>query len=358
MQPVTFTSSVLEPYDRGVELGERFAPEIDRTVAAYRRLFAVRADHPFDIDLWAERAWDTISRVATGHAEEIRGIADGAGRPVREIAAVNARTELLVAANPTGVTECSSVVSQPAGRAPFAVQTWDWYDAMRDNWLHWTIPHPDGRRVETVTEFGMLGKIGVNGYGVGVMLNMLHHKNDAEAAAEGAIGHPVHLLSRRILDEAQTFDDAVAIASAPTSASTSLTVLDRSGAGATLELFPGGPGRRDPEDGVLVRTNHFVSPEGQDGCLAGTISESSALRYDKLVRAFAGGPPESPADVVAAMTDHEEGVGGICAHPDRSMHPVLWHRTLATVAIDVESSRLDVRAGGPCGGTDAQGQRP
>ena len=208
---MTFTSSVLHPHERGLELGERFRSEIGTTVAAYRRLLAARASGPFDVDLWAERAWDTIGRVAPGHADEIAGIADGAGRPVREVAAINARTELLVAANPTGVTECSSVVSVPPGGAPFAVQTWDWYDAMSDGWFHWRYEQPDGRVVETMTEYGMLAKIGVNSDGVGVMLNMLHHANDAARVAEGSVGYPVHLLSRRILDEATSFDDAVKI---------------------------------------------------------------------------------------------------------------------------------------------------
>lgn len=355
---MTFTSSVLEPYDRGVELGERFSNEVGSTVAAYRRLFAARAGGPFDVDLWTERAWASIESLDPLRAEEVRGIADGARRPVREVAAVNARTELLVAANPRMVaTECSSVVSLPPGRAPFAVQTWDWYHAMSDGWFHWRIPHPDGRSVETVTEFGMLGKIGVNGYGVGVMLNMLHHDNDADGVAEvaagGSLGYPVHLLSRRILDEARCFEEAWQIAQASTSASTSLTVLDRAGAAATIELFPGGPGRLDPADGVLVRTNHFVSPEGEVGCLASTISDSTTMRLKKLVEAFAGGPPDTPAEVVETMTDHEDGVGGICCHPDRLMHPTLQTRTLATVAIDVESARLDVRADGPCGHRDA-----
>lgn len=53
------------------------------------------------------------------------------------------------------------------------------------------------------------------------------------------------------------------------------------------------------------------------------------------------------------MTDHEEVVGGICCHPDRSMDPVLQTRTLATVAIDVVAGRLDVRRDGPCGHRDA-----
>jgi isopenicillin-N N-acyltransferase-like protein len=352
VHPVTFTSSVLPPHERGLEFGERFAGEIAATVASYRRLFLKRADHDFDVDLWAERAWQRIQELAPWAAPEIRGIAEGAGVPVREVAAVNARTELLVAANPTGVTECSSVVSHPADAAPFAVQTWDWYDAMSDGWLHWTVPHAVGRRVETVTEYGMLGKIGVNGDGVGVMLNMLHHRNDAARVAEGTIGYPVLLLSRRIMDEARSFDDAVRIASAPRSASTSLTVLDRTGAAATLELFPAGPGRLDAQDGLLVRTNSFLSPEGRDGCLAHTISHSSATRLAKLHEAFADGPPATPDDVVKAMTDHEtdaDGIGAVCCHPDTAMDPVLQHRTLATVAIDVEHGRLDVRADGPCG---------
>ena len=195
------------------------------------------------MDLWSGRAWATIQRVAPVHAEEIAGIAEGAGLPVEQVASINARTEILVAANPTGRTECSTVIALPPGRPPVAVQTWDWYDAMTDGWFTWTIPHPDGRVVQTVTEFGMLAKIGVNDRGVGVMLNMLHHRNDADAVATGEIGHPVHLLSRAILDDAASADEAVAIASAPwTSASTSLTVVDDRGGAVSIELFPGGPG--------------------------------------------------------------------------------------------------------------------
>ena len=284
----TFTSSVLAPRERGVELGERFASEVRDTVARYRRLFGTVAGGPFDVDLLSARAWRTISRVAPGHAEEIAGIAEGAGIPVEQVASVNARTEILVAANPTGRSECSTVGSLPPGRPPVACQTWDWYDAMADGWLTWTIPFPDGRRLTTVTEFGMLAKIGVNDRGLGVLLNMLHHREDAAAVAGGVVGHPVHLLSRTLLEDASTVDDAVRIASAArTTASTSLTVADAHGGAVSVELFPGGPGLVEPTDGVLVRTNHFVSEAGRDGCLADTIGVSTELRRDHLLEAFA-----------------------------------------------------------------------
>lgn len=347
--PRSFTSTPLPPRERGLELGERFAGEIAEAAERYRVLFETRAEGPFDVDLWSERAWQAIRRVAPLHADEIAGIADGARLSVERVAAINARTEILVAANPTGVNECSTVVSLPADGPPVAVQTWDWYDAMSDGWFTWTIPFEDGRELSTVTEFGMLAKIGVNDRGVGVMLNMLHHRNDIEAAKRDEVGHPVHLLARAILDVADSADQAVELASAPaTSASTSLTVVDDRGSAASVELFPGGPGVVVPTEGLLVRTNHFVSEAGEDGCLASTIGVSTRLRREHLLEVFGDEPPATAQEVLDAMTHHLPD-GGVCRHPITGNDPVLWHRTLATVAIDVVNRRLDVQEGGPCG---------
>lgn len=350
MQQVrTFTSSVLEPYERGAEFGALHRGEITRNVAAYRRLFAACATEPFDVGVWSDRAWRTISDLAPAAADEIRGIADGAGLPVAEVAALNARTELLAIADPSGVDECSTVVSLPAGGVPVAVQTWDWYDAMADGWLHWTIPYPDGRVVSTVTEYGVLAKIGVSSSGLGVLFNMLHHTNDAAATdGTGVLGFPVHLLSRLVLETASGVGEAVATAkSVSTSASTSLTLVDPEGGAVSVELFPGGPGLVEATGGVLARTNHFLSDEGREGCLAATIGPGSQIRRTKILAALGPGVPGSADEIIDVMRDHAE-VGGICAHPDRSMERVLQHATLATVAIDTAQRSLQVTAGGPC----------
>ncbi len=350
MPPVHFTSSVLPPHQRGIELGERFRDQVATAVARYRRLFETRAREPFDVDLWSERAWDTISRLAPAHADEIAGIAEGARLRPEQVASVNARTELLVAANPTGQSECSTVVSSPQGRPPVAVQTWDWYDAMSDGWFVWDVPMQDGRSFRTVTEHGMLAKIGVNDRGVGVLLNMLHHAYDATAVARGEVGHPVHLLSRTILEDAATAREAVRIASAATtSASSSLTVVDDSGDAASVELFPGGPGVLEQDaDGVLVRTNHFVSESGREGCLASTLSVSTERRREHLLEVFAARVPTTADEVVEAMTHHHAD-GGVCRHSFADPDPVLWHRTLATVVVDVRDRTLTATDGGPCG---------
>jgi isopenicillin-N N-acyltransferase like protein len=48
------------------------------------------------------------------------------------------------------------------------------------------------------------------------------------------------------------------------------------------------------------------------------------------------------------MTHHLPD-GGVCRHPMTETDPVLWHRTLALVAVDPARRTLDVRADGPCG---------
>lgn len=349
MQQVrTFTSSVLEPHARGVEFGSRFGAEIARTVAAYRRLFAALAVEPFDVDLGGERAWHAIGALAPVAAEEISGLSLGSGVPLHEIAALNTRTELLAVAGPRAVNECSSVVSLRQGQAPIAVQTWDWYDAMSDNWLRWQIPYPDGRVVSTVTEFGVLGKIGVNSHGVAVLFNMLHHADDATQPPDQTVGFPLHLLSRHILETSRSTADAVAAArSVRTSASSSLTVVDAAGTAVSIELFPGGTGLVEPENGMLARTNHFVSGEGRQGCLARTIGPGSQIRRDKILTSFESGAPGSACDIIEAMHDHDD-VGGICAHPDQDVEPPLRHATLATITIGGDPASLEVSSGGPC----------
>ena len=190
-------------------------------------------------------------------------------------------------------TECSTVVSSAPGRAPFAVQTWDWYPHMRANWFVWTFPTAAGGRVTTLTEYGVLAKIGVNDAGLGVMLNMLHHSAD-EQVGEPRIGFPVHVLLRTLLEDCASVDEARdLVRSLSFSASSALTVVDRGGDAASFETFPEGVGEVKPEAGLLVRTNHFVSAEGEAGCQGGVLDDNSWVRRDHLLAT----PRRPPAHV-------------------------------------------------------------
>jgi isopenicillin-N N-acyltransferase like protein len=348
---VTFTSTATSPYERGAEYGAAHAAEVTATVASYRRLWEWLAPG-FDLGHWGARALAAIDARAPRAAEEIAGLADGAGLAAREVAAINARTEVLAIIAPRGTTtECSTVVSTAPGRAPVATQTWDWYPQMRDNWMVWTFPTAGGGRVTTLTEYGVLAKIGVNDAGLGVMLNMLHHRGDDQTVQgrEAAIGYPVHVLLRTLLEDCRSVAEARDLAGGlPFTASSAVTVVDRDGDAASLETFPGGVGEVKPEAGLLVRTNHFVSAEGEPGCLAGTVDDNSWVRRDHLIDTLVAGPPADAADVHAAMSHHDPA-GPVCRHTVHPDHPDLIDTaTLATVTLDVESGTLAARRGGPC----------
>jgi isopenicillin-N N-acyltransferase-like protein len=350
-----FESTVASPVDRGEEFGSRHATEIARTLDAYRHLFSARGADvdvpPTDVDRLGRRALERIEAFSPDLAEEIRGMAGGAGVPVSQLAALNARTEILAvidrAAGRPGPDECSAVVSLGEPDAePAAAQTWDWYADLADGWFEWTIPLPDGRRLVTVTEYGIVGKIGVNSTGVGLLFTMLHHRDDG-----ADMGVPVHAIARRILEVADGVDAGLAMAApARTSASTSLTLVGARRAGkraTTVELWPGGPGQVEPTpEGLLVHTNHFLSDPARAGDLTPYTTSDTRLRHEALRRRLdpLGGRAGMP-EILAAMNDHE---GGVCCHPDPSVDLEPYIATLATVILDVAAGSLTTHANGPC----------
>jgi isopenicillin-N N-acyltransferase-like protein len=340
---------VADPYERGREFGAAHGERVATTVAAYRRLIGPGVD----LDRWGPAVLARIAGWAPDLAEEITGIAAGAGLPPGLVAAINARTELLAAADvlaghPPGRDECSVVVDLGrAGGSAVAGQTWDWYVELADNWLVWTIPFPDGRRVTTLTEYGVVGKIGVNARGVGVLFTMLHHRADGRGAGGAPVGVPVHVVARRVLDEARDPEHAYGLcATAEVSASSSLTMVGPTGV-VCAELWPGGPDRVEPEAGQLLHTNHFRAARPAAGDEAVERGSTTHVRYaalSGLVADRAGAL--TPADLDAALGDHG---GGVCRHPAGAAGPAAAHATLATVRLDLAAADLDVTPGPVCG---------
>jgi len=342
-----FTSAAASPAERGEEFGSRHAAQIASTVDVYRRVFGIVGD----LDSLGEVALDRIREFAPDLAEEIRGMAGGAGVPVSHLAAVNARTEILaIAARATGTgppSECSTVVCLGDDEAePVAMQTWDWYPELADNWLEWTITHPDGRRVVTVTEYGIVGKIGVNAYGVGLLLNILHHRADG-----AGMGVPAHVVARHILDTASTVHSGLSLAgTARVSASSTITLVAARRAGKTAisaELWPGGPGHVLPTpDGLLVHTNHFLSDPARIGDLKPLEAPDTLVRYEVLQRRLTRHAGHADADqVLAVLADH---TGGLCCHPDPAPTAGPTYATLATIRLDLAAGTTVTHAGGPC----------
>jgi isopenicillin-N N-acyltransferase-like protein len=344
-----FTSAESTAGGRGREFGAAWRDEIHAGLAGYLELFRACGATVDHVRFWSERAIDQLESWAPDLRDEIAGIAAGAGVQIWQIGALNARTEILAAARASGISECSTAVFLPGGgQAPRTIQTWDWNDSLRDTPVAWAYEPRPGHVVRGLTEFGILGKIGVNSAGLGVHFNILRHESDHDV-----IGVPVHAVARRILDEASTVAEATEIArSVRLSASTVLTVVSfdgERGSVAGLEMCPDGVGMVEAaDDGVYIHTNHFLDASLSDGERLGPVRPNT---YDRLKRMRARTDGLSSADLmtrVGAMLSHTDDGAPVCCHASSDDPFELRSETLATVSIDLAECRLMVHRGGPC----------
>jgi isopenicillin-N N-acyltransferase-like protein len=244
--------------DRGFAFGAALGSQVRRTVALYRRL----------LQGMSLREAGSAVRMPDALMDEVEGIAAGARVNVFELLAVNARTELLAGG-------CSVVA-----RGPWLAQTWDWHPGAAP--VVWTVRLGDGWLC-TITEAGMVGKIGLNAWGVSCGFNHLR------SSVDGVGGVPVHALARAVLECRSAAEAGAVIGGA--SASVALTVAAPDGL-FCAEVAPGGVRFVAPdEDGWLVHTNHFLLPpaRGEDAQVDAETLARRALLAER-VRAGASVP--------------------------------------------------------------------
>lgn len=334
-----------DAYARGHHLGSSVAERVERTVGAYMMLFEQQAGlDRARVLAEAQRFIPAIEDFAPELLEEMRGIAAGAGRDLREIVAANARTELLygVPAHP----ECTAVAVAPPASASghvYVAQNWDWYAALAGTTVLWVLRRDDGPDVLTFAEAGLVGKIGVNSAGLGMAVNLL--TSDADHPGPAA---PMHVILRHVLNETRSVAEAIALlAATPRCTSCNHLLADRSGALADVEATPAGQGVLRSPDGVLTHTNHCA-----DAALTtrDRLARESPETLARGARAatLAAGRSIDESDLHALLRDHATAPGSICLHVQPDLPPGEQQESVASLIIDLTAGTLDIADGPPC----------
>lgn len=348
MTPV-FRSTTTGPYARGQEFGAEFAGKIKANIAAYGTIFNRYAGEAFDTRPHGEMALKAIAGFAPPLHAEILGMAEGAGVEPSLLGALNARTEILAIVRAKMRGECSAVIHLPPDlAAPVAVQTWDWYQIFKGAFLVWEIPLSDSSMTKTMTEYGIVGKSGLNTRGIGLLFTILHHRHDGVG-----IGVPVHVAARWTLDNAANLSRAgQVLAAAKVSASSSLNMVafeNGYGSAMTAELHPGGPSFILPDDGgYIIHTNHFLANTPATHDSEPGTNPDTLLRRDLLRRRLSLVERPGTKEILEIMNSHVGGDGAVCCHPADGGDPSTSYETLATIALDVKGGEISVHSGGPC----------
>jgi isopenicillin-N N-acyltransferase-like protein len=333
----TLVTDTTDPRERGHTAGVALATRAALCLDAYLPLFAYAGRTRDDVRRFGERVLARTERWHAPLAAEMEAFALGARIEPELVAALNGRTELLCLAECTAVGRCESA------DGPWLVQNWDWYADAPERCVVWSAA-VEGARFATMTEAGILAKVGVSTRGIAVALNILYHAGDGT----DELGIPVHLVLRRLLEETGNAEDAWdLLRETPYSASSCITVVDAGGGGACFELSPDGVARIEPRNGVLAHTNHFL-----DATLAAAEGDQpedwlvgSRSRLATAVQAA----PRVLGDGLALLATHEADMHAICRHdepPGLAGHPLVG--TVVALAMRPGVPELRVAAGQPC----------
>jgi len=325
---------------RGLAYGRAAAVQTAHSVATYARLFASCGIS------WAEAAQRSraclpiIEALDASLVDELHGIAAGSGQPIEAILALNCRTEILpasylddagaheIAASAAAAlaanrraglqdwSECTAMCVAPeasADGAAWFAQNWDWIGRQRAALVVLKTVDAAGRRITTLTEAGMLAKIGLSDAGFALGLNIVRSLCDGARP-----GIPVHVLLRHLLSCASVADARErlkAIEALGFGSSSNIPCADALGKVACFEVAPAGWAELKPVNGTTVHTNHFLCEALLPQQAPVGAAVSSAPRLATASR-HAARPRLGLVELQDFLRDESDGYLSICRSPN------------------------------------------
>ena len=240
---------------------------------------------------------------------------------------INARTEILNAS----VGECTSIAIP---KKNLLAQTWDWIEEMENLMVILIVEKEDGSSFVTLTEPGMLAKIGINNYGISVGLNFLKSKHSLD-------GVPVHLLLRAILDCTSLKKVREIVAQSNMGKSSYIPVATSVGEAVGFEFSNDAMQELTPMDDVLLHTNHCLAPN-----MTSVPLPTSNERYETTLANLRTDTNFDFATVDRILSDTSSSEAPVQSpyRPSESLGN-LSVGTCATIIMELEKLRFSYRKG-------------
>jgi isopenicillin-N N-acyltransferase like protein len=295
-----------------------------------------------------------IERFDADLTEEMRGVAEGSGLEFREIAALNARTELTFSCLPNTLKESSTGGCTSFGLLPEVTesghviigQNWDWRAEAINTSVILQIEQTDKPNIVMHAEAGTIGHRGLNDAGLGVCINYI--RSEADVFRPGV---PFLIKLRGILNSSRMSLALRMLMTYPGPNSMNMVLGHQGGEIVDVENLPNDLLFVYPVDGILTHANHFESPmlpvrDTGKGTLADTIFRSRRLR--RLLEARRG--KLNVESIREALSDHFSYPDSICRHPDETCAKMDQWQTLTSIILDLNEMTLRYTDGPACTG--------
>lgn len=239
---------------------------------------------------------------------------------------------------------------------PIVIKNFDYPPFFSDYYVTRFNKPSEGIRCVDVSVAPMAGSHdGVNEEGLAVSYNYGYGTDIPKANT------PVTLLIQQVLEKCANVEEAInMISSSPRNGGAIILLADSGGSMATVEISPNFEAVRYSEDGIIINTNHYITPglspydiprnayytNKSPRPLRGLrVHESSELRYQRIQELTKEIEVFSVKDLVQIFSDHGESQKGddntICRHGE-------YFQTNCSLIIFPKSGRLLISYDYPC----------
>lgn len=308
------------PYEQGRQLGSAVADLIRENAQSASALLPDLASG-FDLQAYIamtrrNEAW--VARVYPDLLEELHGVSEASGIDYFELLHLNLNTDVAYARAYSMVLECTQVLATGSASIDGKTYLAKTRDLSRGPHRHVLLHRefPDGTYRNELQIAGLMTlPLGVNNFGVAVGTSGQWSPRVVVDLARGDSAWHIPNL-QPVLREARSAQEAVDIVrEQPRVAGMNMIIADPSSAYA-LEITATGVEVFEPEDGVLVRTNHYHAPSLRH--LAPTPEENRGTfdRYARASEMVSSRRGQIDAnEMVGILTDHAmPPAESICRH--------------------------------------------
>ena len=314
------------PEEIGYQHGTKLRSRIEQNISFYESIFNLETSK---VRRLADHYKNEIINFHPKYSTEIEAIAQGADVEPFWIYALNARTEIINRL----VDECTAVYFK---NSALLGQNWDWLRESEDLAVVLRIKLQNGLKILTMTEPGIIGKIGLNNYGLGVCLNYLNIDKDS-------FGVPVHILLRNIL-ESRTIEGATRnIDPYDKGTASNILIGDKKGNYLDLELAIERTFFYRTLNPIFIHTNHYLA-EGFDNSVeefAGSMSRFT--RADTIAKNLSGSTKDEMKLILLDSTDPELPI----CRKYSFVEDFGILGTVTTILMDLKNKKLELTVGNP-----------
>jgi len=349
-------------FERGVKHGKAFAADVAANLETYLRRFEASGLARPEALEEAMRWQDAMQNQNADYAEEMLGIAKGAGQTSAAIALLNARYEIAFMIFGKDARKQEQALQQATGETDGCTtfgllsdvtadghtwlgQNWDWIAGVHQRTIVLRIKRSNKPSLVCMTEAGIVGgKMGVNECGIGLVENGLASHLDGCNPYQ----KPFHMRCREVLDADRYADALTPIVSTKRTCSGNFVIGGAQGEIIDFETSPNHITYINPVNGIVTHSNHFMG-SGHGESQMEKVSPGTLFRASRMRRLLErGGKQIDVATMTAAMSDHFSEPHSLCRHPDPRQAEAKQTMTTGAVLINLESRVMHVADGPPC----------